>query len=75
MNELQSFLSENRDQAQAVEPRDQAAVDGGTINGGTVTIPDPTWGPSGGCIPPHIPKKPIIVNGPVPPLPPVHGQW
>jgi hypothetical protein len=68
VNKLQSFLAENRAWAQAVEPRDQA-----TIDGGTVTIPDPTWGPSGGCIPPHLPKKPIIIDRPGLPLP--HGQW
>jgi hypothetical protein len=70
MNKLQSFLAEYRALAQAVEPRDQATIDGGTI-----TIPDPTWGPSGGCIPPHVPKKPIIVDGPSQPQPLPHGQW
>jgi hypothetical protein len=66
VNKLQSFLAENPELAQAVEPRDQATVDGGTV-----TLPDPPWGPSGGCIP----KKPIIVDGPSQPQPLPHGQW
>jgi hypothetical protein len=51
MNKLQSFLAENRALAQPVEPRDQAAVEGG--GAGSVT------GDDGGCIPKHLPQRPL----------------
>jgi hypothetical protein len=57
MNELTSFLSENRGLVQAVEPNRQV-----TIEGGAVSV-------TGGCIPhgPIIHREPIVYRGPISP--------
>jgi hypothetical protein len=65
MNKLQSFLSQQLDLMQAVEPDDQLKIDGGC---------KPTWGPGGtfqGDIP-HGPilKEPIESQRPVGPMMP-----
>jgi hypothetical protein len=68
MNTLQSFLTQQLDQMQAVEPNEQLKIDGGCA---------PTWGPGGtirGNIGPIMKTEPIEAQRPVvSTLPTQHG--